>query len=127
VGQFILWAVVIGLLTVLAPVVVHGQEKPKNPREGTFTASVDHAQLDKYIVGFFAPGASSPVQTQDIGKPAPDGTNTCAFTFNSQPLTFGADYVARVKAVAGTAESAWSEVSNPFDRVPGPPGKPVIR
>jgi hypothetical protein len=102
-------------------------QKPQNPRDGTFTASVDHAALDKYVIGFFAPGAQSPTQTQDIGKPVPDAVNVCTFTFNSQPLTFGIDYVARVKAVAGTAESAWSDVSNPFDRVPGPPGKPVIR
>lgn len=103
------------------------QTKPVNPREGSFTASLDHAQIDKYVIGFFAPGATSPVQTQDLGKPVPDATQTCAFTFNSQPLSFGIDYVARVKAVAGTAESPWSEVSNPFDRVPGPPGKPAIK
>lgn len=103
------------------------QSKPTNPREGTFTASADHAALDKYVIGFFAPGATSPVQTQDIGKPVPDGTSTCTFTFNSQPIGFGVDYTAKVKAVAGTAESEWSLASNFFDRVPGPPGKPVIR
>ena len=103
------------------------QTKPQNPREGTFTASPDHAQIDKYMLGFFLPGATSPVQTQDIGKPTPDQAGTCTFTFNSQPLTFGADYTAKVKALAGTAESAWSEASNPFDRVPGPPGKPAIK
>jgi hypothetical protein len=103
------------------------QTKPQNPREGTFTASVDHAQASSYLLGFFRPGATEPVQTQDIGKPVPDATNTCTFTFNSQPLAFGVDYVARIKTLAGGAESAWSDVSNPFDRVPGPPGKPVIR
>jgi len=103
------------------------QTKPQNPREGTFTASPDHAQIDKYVLGFFLPGATTPVQTQDLGKPVPDGANVCTFTFNSQPLSFGADYTGKVKAVAGTAESEWSLASNPFDRVPGPPGKPVIR
>ena len=103
------------------------QTKPQNPREGSMTVSADHAQVDKYVLGFFLPGATNPVQTQDVGKPVPDAAGTATFTFNSQPLGFGIDYVARVKAVAGTAESPWSEVSNPFDRVPGPPSKPVIR
>lgn len=123
--KLILTFVVFTLLGFAA--VASAQTKPQNPREGTFTASLDHAQIDKYVIGFFAPGATSPVQTQDLGKPTPDATNTCTFTFNSQPLAFGVDYVARVKAVAGTAESPWSEISNFFDRIPGPPGKPAIK
>jgi hypothetical protein len=119
------WVAVLFLL--VASVAVAQQTKPTNPREGTFSASPDHAQLDRYVLGFFLPGAASPVQTQDIGKPTPDGSGVCTFTFNSQPLTFGVDYVAKVKSVAGAAESGWSEASNPFDRVPGSPGKPVIR
>jgi hypothetical protein len=104
------------------------QTKPVNPTQGTFTASPDHAQISSYVIGIFATAtATTPVRTQDIGKPTPDATQTCAFTFSTQPVAFGVDYVARVKAVAGGAESVWSEVSNPFDRVPGPPSKIVIK
>lgn len=99
----------------------------KNPSVATFTASVDHAQIDKYVIGYFLPGAASPVQTADLGKPIPDATQTCTVTLNTMPLGFGKDYTAKVKAVAGTAESDWSTASNPFDRAPGPPSKPVVK
>lgn len=115
------------LMILLVASVAQAQTKPVNPREGTFTASADHALIEEYVIGFFRPGTTTPALTQFIGKPAPDATNTCTFTFNSQPLGFGVDYVARVKAVAGGAESPWSEVSNPFDRVPGPPARVVIK
>jgi len=104
------------------------QTKPVNPTQGTFTASPDHATITSYVIGIFVnAAATTPVRTQDVGKPTPDATNTCAFTFSSQPVAFGTDYVARIKALAGGAESVWSEVSNPFDRAPGPPSKIVIK
>lgn len=99
----------------------------KNPTVATFTASADHATVDKYTIGYFSPGATSPVQTADLGKPTPDGTQTCTVTLNVMPLTFGAAYIAKIKAVAGTAESDWSEASNPFDRAPGRPSKPALK
>jgi hypothetical protein len=99
----------------------------RNPSVATFTASVDHAQLSSYSIGFFLPGATDPVQTSDLGKPTPDATQTCTVTLNVMPLTFGAAYVAKVKAVAGAVSSDWSTASNPFDRVPGPPSKPVVK
>jgi hypothetical protein len=104
------------------------QDKPNNPREGTFTVTPeDYAQTTKYVIGFFLPGAASPVQTQDIGKPPIDASGLVTFTFNSQPLSFAYDYSAKVKAAAGAIESPWSDASNPFDRTPGKPGKPVIK
>ena len=104
------------------------QTKPNNPREGTFAITPeDHAQTTKYTLGFFLPGATDPVQAQDIGKPPIDAAGTATFTFNSMPLAFGYDYTAKVKAVAGAIESVWSDASNPFDRTPGKPGKPVIK
>lgn len=99
----------------------------KNPSAATFTASVDHAQIDKYIIGYFLAGAAAPVQTADLGKPTPDATQTCTVALNTMPLSFNKDYTAKVKAVAGTAESDWSTASNPFDRAPGPPSKPVVK
>ena len=98
-----------------------------NPRTATFTASADHAQLTGYVIGYFLPGAGAPVQSADLGLPTPDATQTCTVTINTQPVPFGMGYVARVKAIAAGAESDWSEVSNPFDRKPGPPGKPVVK
>lgn len=121
--QSLLVALVLGLLVALPA----GAQTIKNPSVATFTASVDHAQITKYVIGYFATGATSPVQTADLGKPTPDATNTCTVTLNTMPLTFGANYTAKVKAIAGTAESDWSEASNPFDRAPGPPSKPVVK
>ena len=104
------------------------QTKPQNPTQGTFTASPDHATITSYVIGIFVNAtATTPVRTQDVGKPTPDATQTCAFTFSVQPVSFGVDYVARVKALAGGAESVWSDASNFFDRVPGPPSKVVIK
>lgn len=117
----------VALMMLALASVASAQTKPQNPREGEFTASPDHAQIDRYVLGFFRPGAAEPVQTQDIGKPTPDAQNVCTFTFNSQPLGFGLDYVARVKAYAAGAESPWSEISNPFDRIPGPPSRITIK
>lgn len=114
------------LALVLLPVAVDAQNVV-NPRTATFTASADHAQLTGYTIGYFVAGASEPVQTASIGLPAPDAANTCTVTINTQPMPFGLNYVARVKAVAAGAESDWSEVSNPFDRKPGPPSKPVVK
>jgi hypothetical protein len=99
----------------------------RNPSAATFTASPDHAQINSYTIGYFLPGATDPVQTADLGKPTPDATQTCSVTLNVMPLGFGAAYIAKVKAVAGTVSSDWSTPSNPFDRVPGPPSKPVVK
>ena len=54
-------------------------------------------------------------------------TSTITSTLNVMPLTFGAAYIAKVKAIAGAVASDWSTASNPFDRVPGPPSKPVVK
>lgn len=122
-GRIILVALV-GLLLAVVPATA---QAIRNPSVATFTASVDHAQIDKYVIGYFLPGASAPVQTADLGKPTPDATQTCQVTLNTMPLSFGKDYTAKVKAVAGTAESDWSSPSNFFDRAPGPPSKPVVK
>ena len=114
----------LGMLLVASTVFA---QTLKNPSGAEFTASADHAQLTKYIIGFFLAGATDPVQTADLGKPTPDALNVIKVTINVMPLTFGASYTAKVKAIAGTAESVWSDASNPFDRAPGPPSKPVVK
>jgi hypothetical protein len=100
----------------------------KNPKNAEFEPSPDHAQITKYVIGFFLPGATDPVQTADLGKPTPNASNIIAVPINVQPLTFGAAYIAKVQAWAGTLVSEWSLPSNPFDRTPGPPARaPVVR
>lgn len=101
----------------------------KNPRNAEFEPSPDHAQITKYTLGFFLPGATDPVTTPlDLGKPTPGADNIIRVAINVQPLPFGAEYIAKVQAFAGTMASEWSLPSNPFDRTPGPPAKaPVIK
>jgi len=98
-----------------------------NPSVLTFTASIDHAVLTSYVVGFFAAGAQEPMQESDIGKPTPDGTNTVTVTVNTRPIAFGMDYTVKVKSVAGSIVGEWSSASNPWNRRPGKPGDPAIR
>lgn len=117
-------AIFLVALLCAAPVAAQGVI---NPSQVTFTASDDHAIVTSYVIGYFAPGATAPLQEVDLGKPTPDATNTCAATINTRPLTFGTDYVAKVRAVAGTLTSEWSAASNPFARLPGKPGGPAIK
>jgi len=126
--QMLVWAMMVMAFLVLTPVIVHGQTKPPNPRTVEFTPSPDHAAATSYTIGYFLPGATDPVQTASIGKPTPNASNVCSATINVMPLTFGIDYTAKLKTIISAGvESSWSDASNPFDRVPGPPGKPVAK
>jgi hypothetical protein len=124
-----LLALVLGLLAAAA----FAQSVP-NPRLINFTASPDHQSITVYEVGWFLSGATSPVGTTDLGKPAPDTVPTCSSpvpcveaSINVMPLPF-AEYTAKVRARAGTLYSEWSLPSNPFVRVPGSPGGvPVVK
>lgn len=123
--KFACLVVVLAAIVLAAP-VASGQTVI-NPSTVTFTASADHATLDRYVIGFFAPGASTPMQEVDLGKGTPDATQTIALAINTRPLVFGVNYVAKVRAVAGAASSEWSDASNPFSRVPGKPGGPALK
>ena len=104
------------------------QTKPPNPRTVEFTPSPDHAAATGYTIGYFLPGATDPVQTASIGKPTPNASNVCTATINTMPLAFGLNYTGKLKTIISAGvESEWSEPSNPFDRVPGPPGKPAVK
>jgi len=98
----------------------------KNPSGAEFTSSVDHLVITSYEIGWFLIGAPEPVSMVNIGKPAPDGSNRCVVQINVMPLAFN-DYVAKIRAYAGTLVSDWSEASNIFQRVPGPPSKLVVK
>lgn len=97
-----------------------------NPTGVMFTASADHATVTAYSLGFYATGATSPVQEVNLGKGTPDAQNVISASIDSKPLSFGT-YTARVRAIAGTATSAWSPDSNPFSRTPLAPGAPAVK
>lgn len=98
-----------------------------NPGHVEYTVSPDHATLTKYTLGFFLPGATDPVQSQDLAIVAPDGTGKVTQAINAVPLTFGTGYTAKLKAVAGAVSGEWSEASNPFSRAPLPPTVPAVK
>jgi hypothetical protein len=102
-------------------------QNPQNPRTVVFTASADHTPTMTYSIWFLATGATVPTQEAVLGTGTPATDGTLTFTFNSSPLAFGTNYTLEIKACVGTVCSPWSDPSNPFDRVPGKPGRPVIR
>lgn len=98
-----------------------------NPGHIEYVVSPDHATLTKYVVGYFLPGATDPVQTADLPISAPDGAGKVTQPINATPLGYGT-YSAKIKAYAGAMSSEWSEASNPFSRIPLPPtAAPVVK
>jgi hypothetical protein len=96
-----------------------------NPGHVEYTASADHAALTKYVIGYFLPGATNPVQEADLAIVAPVG-GIVTQVINATPLTFGT-YTAKLKAVAGAVVGEWSLPSNDFVRAPLPPAAPAVR
>lgn len=120
-----LWVACVGALLLCSPVVSLGQNVI-NPGHVEYTVSPDHASLSKYVLGFFLPGATDPVQSQDLPIVAPDGTGKVTQPINATPLTFGT-YVARLRSFAGAVGGEWSQPSNAFDRAPLPTPAPLVR
>jgi hypothetical protein len=120
------WMVlVMTVVAVFSASPVFAQALP-NPTGATFTASPDHAAISSYEIAWFFVGGTDPVSTTDLGKPTPDALNTCTVVINVMPLAFN-EYVAKVRAKAGTVASEWSLPSNTFQRVPGKPGGPTVK
>ena len=120
------------VLILLLPTLASAQNLP-NPRLAEWTASIDHATITSYELGFFLAGATSPVSIVDAGKPGVDIVVGCSaptpciqYIINVMPLAFN-EYTAKVRAKAGILYSEWSDSSNPFQRVPGKPGKIIIK
>lgn len=98
-----------------------------NPGHIEYVVSPDHATLTKYVVGYFLPGATDPVQTADLPISAPDSAGKVTQPINATPLGYGT-YQAKMRSVAGTMASEWSLPSNDFTRVPLPPAlAPVVK
>jgi hypothetical protein len=112
------------ILVILCATGVQAQQV-SNPDTVTFT-STDHATITEYRIGYFLPGAASPVQEASIGTGTVTGTGDIECIINTRPLTFGT-YTAKVRAVAGEYSSAWSDPSAPFLRVPQTPAGLVVR
>lgn len=129
------------LVALLAlPALAVAQTVVVNPTTVSFDPSPDHAAVGldgaalvtSYSLRFYAEGAGSPTQTQDLGKPAPgtDGRITIAnrALFAGAPLSLNTKYVAKV-ATVGPTGVAESDPSNPFGNA-GPPRKgsaPTVR
>ncbi len=101
-----------------------------NPTRVCFQVNDEHDMLDRYDLDIINPSGTLD-QTINMGlPPAPttaDGTRWVNWNnLNVMPRAFGVGYTSVVRAVAGTAESADSIVSNNWDRAPGRPGGPRI-
>ena len=119
-------ALFVALFACIA-VAASAQTPIPNPRSAEFTPSPDHAAITSYEIGWFLGAAADPVSTVDIGKPTPNASNICTAAINVMPLAFGDTYTAQIRAKAGTIYSEWSLPSNPFSRIPGQPGGPVVK
>ena len=97
-----------------------------NPGQIEYTVSADHGSLTKYILGFFLPGATDPVQSQDLPIVTPDAQQKVTQPINATPLTFGS-YTGKLKSVSGAVEGEWSTASNSFLRAPLPPSAPTVK
>ena len=94
-----------------------------NPTTVAFTPSTDHALVTAYEFGYFAAGATNPVQTASIST----ANLTAAgadFTFAFPRLLFGG-YEHKLRACAGATCSAWAAADRPSVVSPFPPS--VVR
>ena len=109
------------LLLLLAPTAALAQIPPvKNPTGLEFTCP-DHATDTGHEVDIIN-SAGTVIQTLSVGDPA-EVAGKVTVKVNVQPITFGT-YTFKVRALAGTIKSLDSVASDPWDRVPGQPGKP---
>ena len=118
---------VLVLVALLAFAVSVSAQAVINPGHVEYTASADHATLTKYVIGYFLPGATDPVQTADLAIVAPVG-GIISQVINSTPLTFGTGYTAKLQSWAGAVGGEWSLASNAFTRAPLPPTTaPIVK
>jgi hypothetical protein len=115
------------LLALLVCAVPASAQTLVNPSTLIFTVSPDHAQVTRYVVGYFLPGATAPVTQNDLPPGTPNAQQEVSNPILLAGMPFASGIFAKVKAVAGTMESPWSEASNAFDRAPLPPGVPSVR
>lgn len=120
---------VLALGLVLAASTAYAQTPPvKNPTAIQFT-SADHnlTAVTGYEVDIVRSDAVV-LQTLQVAKTStttlPDGS--IRVPLNVQPIAFGT-YTVVVRTVAGAIKSDSSVPSDPWERVPGRPGKPTVQ
>lgn len=116
-------------LLLIATVLGAGAQAPevnvKNPTTVTFEASPDHALVESYELDLLRSDGTV-LQTLNVGKP-PVVNGVATATINVQPVTFGVNYSARIRARAGSAVSDYADSVNKFDRAPGAPSNPRLK
>jgi hypothetical protein len=135
--HLVLWFAVAVLFTILSPVLVHGQTPVGCPAEPITAVTVNptkvRAELPEqtatlldgtpavtgYTFGWYAEGASAPTSQVALAKTAFVLVPQTTFCYEAPLPTMtgiplGQKYLAALKTLRGTAESAWSTPSNPF-------------
>ena len=113
------------LLCALSSLTAAGQTTVVNPKVVEFDPSADHATLTaeghalvtRYDLQIFLPGATQPISTASLGKPAADADGKIRVDFSTVLVGWppaNGTYEARVAAVGPTG-SGQSDPSNPFD------------
>ena len=97
----------------------------KNPTTITFEPSPDHAMVESYELDLLRADGTV-LQTLNVGKPSVVN-GVASATINVQPVTFGVNYSARIRARAGSATSDYADSVNKFDRAPGSPSNPRLK
>lgn len=112
-------AVTVALALLQAPV------PKKNPTVIGFTCP-DHNQDTGHEVDIIEDGTGRLVQTLVVGDPPANESGEVEITLSVQPIAFG-NYHFVVRATVPTLKSADSLPSELWQRVPGSPGKPVVK
>jgi len=100
-----------------------------NPTKVEYTASADHGQLTKYVIGYFINATTlAPVQSYDLPIVTPDVNGKIEQPLQAlQSIPVGMPYIAKIRAMANEYGSEWSAPSNEFARTPLPPGSPLVK
>ena len=106
-------------LALQIPVVV------RNPTQVTFMCP-DHDQDTGHELDIVNAVTGAVVQTLALGDPPADAQGNVMFAINVQPVQFGT-YIVRARSTANGVKSANSPDSDVWERVPGPPSKPVVQ
>ena len=98
----------------------------KNPSGVSFT-SPDHAAVTDYEVDI-VDSTGTVIRTIVAGRGTQAADGTVTLSLNIQPIAISPDpYTLHIRATAGASKSEDSESSDPWERTPGRPSKPVVQ
>lgn len=107
-----------------------------NPTKIAWQVSANHSDtlpdgssmVLRYEVRFYAPTATAPTSTSNLGKPTPNASNIAEVDLTTHlvalPIDPSIQFVARIVALGPTGTSDESPSSNPFVKA-GKPGAPA--